>query len=213
MLWMSRADAGRIAAYEPADSIERGESSTGWAWDAEFFDYDLDGDDDLYVLNGSNEYLVFATRFIQDDNPDSERPAWRHLNHDRESNGLSTVNQGGKLRNRSAESGANFYGNSRAAAFVDWDEDGDLDNRHQQLPRPGDDARKHARRAGSPLAQDPPRWRPGGRVESRRHRRPGARDNGAGGACASLRAWWRRLPLHGAATAARGTRANRPRRP
>ena len=31
------------------------------------------------------------------------------------------------LRNRSAESGANFYGNSRAAVYLDWDQDGDLD--------------------------------------------------------------------------------------
>lgn len=126
VLWMSRTEDERLAGYERATSIERGESSTGWAWDAEFFDYDLDGDDDLYVLNGSNEYLVFATRFMQDDNPNSERPAWQHLNHDRESN-VFYVNQGGKLRNRSAESGANFYGNSRAAVYVDWDEDGDLD--------------------------------------------------------------------------------------
>jgi len=126
VLWMSRAESGALAAYDRATSIERGESSTGWAWDAEFFDHDLDGDDDLYVLNGSNEYLVFATQFIPEDDPDSERPAWHHLNHDRESN-VFYVNQGGMLRNRSSESGADFFGNSRSAVYLDWDLDGDLD--------------------------------------------------------------------------------------
>ena len=37
------------------------------------------------------------------------------------------MNQGGKLQNRSSESGADFSGNSRAATYFDFDSDGDLD--------------------------------------------------------------------------------------
>jgi hypothetical protein len=48
------------------------------------------------------------------------------LSHSRESN-VFFLNEGGKLQNRSAESGADFVGNSRSTAYFDFDEDGDLD--------------------------------------------------------------------------------------
>ncbi len=37
------------------------------------------------------------------------------------------VNEGGRLRNRSGLSGADFRGNSRSTAYLDFDGDGDLD--------------------------------------------------------------------------------------
>ena len=52
-LFLSRREGERLE-YELSDAVERGYSSTGWSWGAEFFDFDNDGDDDLYVLNGMN---------------------------------------------------------------------------------------------------------------------------------------------------------------
>jgi hypothetical protein len=123
VLYMSEARDGRLVAYAPSTDVERGATSTGWAWDAEFLDFDLDGDDDLYVVNGSNEYNIFQHMFSREE---EGRVVHYHLNHDRESN-VFFVNEGGKLRNRSAESGADFVGNSRSTAYLDWDGDGDLD--------------------------------------------------------------------------------------
>jgi len=123
VLYMSMGADGRLAGYTPSADIERGDSSTGWAWDAEFFDFDNDGDDDLYVVNGANDYFLYwsnmslrqggETRYVRHD--------WGH-----EPN-VFFVNDGGRLRNRSRASGADFEGNSRSTAYLDWDGDGDLD--------------------------------------------------------------------------------------
>ena len=114
MLYMSREVGGRLEGYLPSQDVQRGALATAWAWDAEFFDYDNDGDDDLFVVNGSNDYNMFArgTRDV----------AWYGDTAD-----VFYVNRGGQLVNRSAESGADFVGNSRSVVFVDMDEDGDLD--------------------------------------------------------------------------------------
>ena len=60
VLYMSRLDGKQLTAYEPSKDIERGATSTGWAWDAEFLDFDCDGDDDLYLVNGTNDYHAYA---------------------------------------------------------------------------------------------------------------------------------------------------------
>ena len=39
VLWLSSVVDGRLDAYLPSIDVERGETSTGWAWDAEFFDF------------------------------------------------------------------------------------------------------------------------------------------------------------------------------
>lgn len=124
VLYMSRASGGALAGYEPSADVERGVSSTGWAWDGEFFDFDLDGDDDLYVVNGSNEYNVLFAQFYEESS--TGKPRYHHLNYNRESN-VFYVNEGGKLTNRSPDSGADFLGNSRSTAYLDFDSDGDLD--------------------------------------------------------------------------------------
>ncbi|MEE9607473.1 MAG: VCBS repeat-containing protein, partial [Myxococcota bacterium] len=124
MLYMSRLEQGRLIAYAPSTDVERGSTSTGWAWDAEFLDFDHDGDDDLYLVNGTNDFNTFSMvyrRFNQDGTSNEYL-----FNHSRESN-VFFLNDGGKLKNVSSRSGADFAGNSRSTAYLDLDDDGDLD--------------------------------------------------------------------------------------
>lgn len=124
-LFASVANESGVRRYELSEAVDRGETATGWAWDADFFDFDLDGDDDLYVTNGLNEYNQYAAQFAVD-REDGTRQTWMFSVHPQEKN-VFFVNETGKLRNRSSESGADFSGNSRSAAYVDIDYDGDLD--------------------------------------------------------------------------------------
>ncbi len=123
VLYMSGSADVRLTGYTPSTDIERGESSTGWAWDAEFFDFDNDGDDDLYVVNGANDYFLYWSNMTLTHGGET-----RHTRHDWGNDpNVFFVNDGGRLRNRSTISGADFKGNSRSTAYLDWDGDGDLD--------------------------------------------------------------------------------------
>ena len=124
-LFLSARKENQPLRYEVSDFINRGEISTGWAWDADFFDFDNDGDDDLYCVNGFNEYNQIAQQ-AQGVNEKGEKETQMFSIRYNESN-VFFVNQGGKLENRTDDSGAGFYGNSRAAAYLDFDLDGDLD--------------------------------------------------------------------------------------
>jgi len=118
-LWISNA-----SGYEQSRNVGRGLHSTGWAWDADFFDYDNDGDDDLYVVNGMNEYAVYSSV-----NP--------YLMDNKSSGGILPVaekevpvffvNTNGTLQEETAKSGADPAGNARSVAYFDADADGDLD--------------------------------------------------------------------------------------
>ena len=124
-LYLSQAEAGRLVAYVPSTDVERGESSTGWAWDAEFLDFDHDGDDDLYLVNGTNDFNTFSMVYRRFGTEDSEESEYL-FDHRRESN-VFFRNEGGELRNVSSKSGANFAANSRSTAYLDFEGDGDLD--------------------------------------------------------------------------------------
>jgi hypothetical protein len=125
-LFTSVAKEGKLASYEASDAVGPGLRSTGWAWGASFFDYDNDGDDDLYVVNGMNEYAVYSSvnPYFTDSSgkatsavlpvADKEVPVF-------------FVNRGGALRQESASSGADAAGNARSVAYLDLDDDGDLD--------------------------------------------------------------------------------------
>jgi hypothetical protein len=124
VLYLSRRKDQQLAGYAPSQDVERGATSTGWAWDAEFLDFDHDGDDDLYVVNGTNDFNIFSMvyRRFHDDGPATEHL----LDHRRESN-VFFRNEGGKLVNVSGESGADLSANSRSTAYFDLEGDGDLD--------------------------------------------------------------------------------------
>jgi len=126
-LFLSKKDKAGKLSYELSEAVGRGYSSTGWSWDADFFDYDNDGDNDLYVLNGMNEFNLYSS-----DNPYYEDPLENQKKNvyipvsTKESN-VFFVNDGGKLINQSIDSGVDLVGNSRSAVYLDFDNDGDLD--------------------------------------------------------------------------------------
>jgi hypothetical protein len=124
ILYLSQLEDGRLAGYGQFRDIERGATTTGWAWDAEFLDFDNDGDDDLYLVNGTNDYNSFSMIYDHD-GADGETPQLL-LSHSRESN-VFFLNDAGRLKNVSSRSGTDFIGNSRSSAYLDIDEDGDLD--------------------------------------------------------------------------------------
>jgi len=124
-LFLSRRSAGGLPEYEHSDLVGRGYAATGWSWNAEFFDMDNDGDDDLYVVNGTNAYNMYSK-----DNPyytDSDgQPRKVEFPTENAETNVLFANAGGML-NLVSGSGADLHGNSRSAVTADLDGDGALD--------------------------------------------------------------------------------------
>lgn len=125
-LFLSNASEGNLDDYTLSNQLfTRGFNSTGWSWDADFFDFDNDGDDDLYCVNGMNEYNVYSDMSYSSITMDREAEIMLPVS-EKEIN-VFFANEGGKLRNITENSGLDLLGNSRSAAYLDMDEDGDLD--------------------------------------------------------------------------------------
>lgn len=84
--------------------FDRSQQGSGWAWDADFFDFDNDGHEDLYIVNGREPNLSYA---------DERNVLYKQTN--------------GRFYDVSRNSGADFPSNARGAAHADFDMDGDLD--------------------------------------------------------------------------------------
>lgn len=112
--------------YSLSTAVGSGYSATGWSWDADFFDYDNDGDDDLYCLNGMNDFSVYAS-----ENPfyferTAQASTITYAPSDREKN-VFFVNENGTLTNKAESLGVAINSNARSASYFDFDQDGDLD--------------------------------------------------------------------------------------
>lgn len=122
--------SGQVAGnqrYQLSTAVGRGHSSTGWAWDADFFDADNDGDDDLYVLNGMNEYNVYSRENPYYTDPIENRRQQVEFPQAGMAANVFFENHDGRFGNVAAGSGLDVISNSRSAAYFDFDGDGDLD--------------------------------------------------------------------------------------
>ena len=104
-------------SYENSTLVERGYSSTGWSWDGDFFDYDLDGDDDLYVLNGMNEFNVYSSKNALYQDPDGNKMADILIPVSPLEKNVFFENHGGKLAFTAQHSGLDVLSNSRSASY------------------------------------------------------------------------------------------------
>ena len=101
-------------------------TNMGWAWGANAVDYENDGDLELYVLNGTESKIPMhrATGKKADDAYLAAR-AWLEVYRDQPNVFFASADD--YFYNVSPLSGLDFTGNSRAATFFDFDNDGDLD--------------------------------------------------------------------------------------
>lgn len=125
-LFLSQTNNNTLTDYKLSTNIGRGYSATGWSWDADFFDFDNDGDEDLYCLNGMNDFSIYDTEnpFYFERQSDATQVIYAESN--REKN-VFFVNENNTLTNKAVTLGTDLNSNARSASYLDYDLDGDLD--------------------------------------------------------------------------------------
>ena len=114
-----------------------GVSNTDWSWSALFGDYDNDGNKDLFITNGyvkdytDMDFLKYSVdRLVKTMHKDSVDPISEYIRKmpKNETTNYIFQNQGnGTFLKKTSEWGFNKKGVSAGAAYVDLDNDGDLD--------------------------------------------------------------------------------------
>ena len=125
-LFISDSSNDELNKYNLSENVGRGYSSTGWSWDADFFDFDNDGDEDLYCLNGMNDFMVYGTENPTYNLNNIESKNVEFAQSHKEKN-VFFVNENGFLNEQSSIIGGDLLSNSRSAAYLDFENDGDLD--------------------------------------------------------------------------------------
>lgn len=122
-LLLSRAHVDGTVTYDRYANPDFIGHDTGWSWAGAFLDYDNDGDEDLYVVNGFTDYFTFIQYRHHPEIPDQLYP----VNNGSDPNSLFRQDPGLRL-SWVPESGLELDGlNSRGIAVLDYDRDGDLD--------------------------------------------------------------------------------------
>lgn len=126
-LFVSQLNANSpVPTFSASAKVGRGYSATGWSWDADFFDFDNDTDLDLYCLTGMNQYSVYSAENPYYTSPDGT-PLDITLAQSLAEKNILFENKDGALNVVETDSGIDYEGTSRSAAYLDYDQDGDLD--------------------------------------------------------------------------------------
>ena len=128
-LFLSNVTKNQLKDYQLSTQVGRGYSATGWSWDADFFDFDNDGDEDLYCLNGMNDFSVYSSEnpfYFERKQQQGDARTISYAESNREKN-VFFVNENGALLNKATALGADLTSNARSASYFDYDNDGDLD--------------------------------------------------------------------------------------
>jgi hypothetical protein len=125
-LFLSGSVTDGKPSYVNSTDIGRGYAFTGWSWDADFFDYDNDGDEDLYCLTGMNPYSIYGRDNEYYASPEGEQKEVVFAASNAERN-IFFENRNGFLEFVEAAGGLDYPGTSRSAAYADIDKDGDMD--------------------------------------------------------------------------------------